>query len=70
MLENLAIFAIFVLIAQMTGRANATTALGATLFFWARLVYAIVYVAGIPWLRTLIWGVSLAGIIMVGSQLL
>jgi len=70
MLENLAIFAIFVIVAQLTGRANATTALGSTLFFWSRLVYAIVYVAGIPWLRTLIWGVSLAGIILVGSQLL
>lgn len=69
MLESLVIFAIVVIVAQMTGRANATTALGTTLFFWSRVAYALIYVAGIPWLRTLIWGVSLAGIIMVGSQL-
>jgi uncharacterized MAPEG superfamily protein len=69
MVENLTIFAIVVLVAQLTGRANATTALGATLFFWARLVHAIVYLAGIPWVRTLVWGVSLAGIVMVASQL-
>lgn len=69
MLESLVVFAIVVIVAQMTGRANATTALGTTLFFWSRVAYALVYVAGIPWLRTLIWGVSLAGIIMVGSQL-
>lgn len=69
MLESLAIFAIFVLVAQLTGRANATTALGATLFFWARVAHAIIYLAGIPWLRTAAWAVSLVGIIMVGSQL-
>ena len=69
MLESLAIFAIFVIVAQLTGRANATTALGATLFFWARVVYIPVYLIGIPWVRTAVWGVSLAGIVMVGSQL-
>jgi uncharacterized MAPEG superfamily protein len=70
MLESLAIFAIFVIVAQLTGRANASTAIGATLFFWARLIYAVVYVAGIPWLRTLIWAVSFAGIILVARPLL
>jgi uncharacterized MAPEG superfamily protein len=69
MLENLAVFAIFVIVAQLTGKANATTALGTTLFFWARLVYAVVYLAGIPWVRTAIWTVSFVGIVMVGSQL-
>jgi uncharacterized MAPEG superfamily protein len=69
MLESLIIFAVFVLVAQVTGRLNATTALGAELFFWARLAYAIVYVMGIPWLRTLVWGVSLAGLLVILSQL-
>jgi uncharacterized MAPEG superfamily protein len=70
MLESLAVFAIFVLVAHATGRANATTALGATLFFWARAAYAIIYLAGLPWVRTAVWGVSLAGILLVLSQLL
>jgi uncharacterized MAPEG superfamily protein len=70
MIENLAIFAIFVIVAQLTGRSNATTALGATLFFWARLVYAIVYLAGIPWVRTAVWAVSFVGMVMVGTQLI
>jgi uncharacterized MAPEG superfamily protein len=69
MLESLVIFAIFVLAAYATNRLNATTALGANLFFWARLAYAIVYIAGIPWIRTLIWGVSIAGALLVLSQL-
>ena len=69
MLESLAVFAIAVLVAEAAGRANETTALGATLFFWGRLAYAFVYVAGIPWLRTALWAVSIAGILLVLSQL-
>ena len=65
MLESLVIFAIFVLVAHVTGKANAMTALGCTLFFWGRVGYALVYLAGIPWLRTLVWAVSLAGILLV-----
>ena len=69
MLENLVVFAIVVLVAHLAGKANATTALGAAMFFWARLAYAVIYVAGIAWLRTAAWAVALAGILLVFSQL-
>ena len=69
MLETLVVFAIVVLVANLTHRADATTALGATLFFGGRVGYALVYLAGIPWLRTLVWAVSLAGILLVVSRL-
>ena len=69
MLENLLVFAIVVLVAHVAGKANAMTALGAALFFWARLAYAAIYVAGVPWLRTAAWAVALAGILLVFSQL-
>ena len=69
MLESLVIFAILVLVANALGRFNDTTALGANLFFWGRLAYAIIYVIGIPWLRTAVWGVSIAGAVLVLSQL-
>ena len=49
----------------LSGKANATSALGASLYFWARLVYVPVYAAGVPVVRTLVWGVSIAGLIMV-----
>jgi uncharacterized MAPEG superfamily protein len=58
MLESLPIFAALVLVAQVADKANAMTALGAELFFWARLAYAPVYVIGVPGLRTALWGVS------------
>ena len=66
MLENLVLFAPLVLIADSTGR---NVELGAQIFFLARLVYAIVYIIGIPWLRTTIWGISVVGIVMIFVQL-
>lgn len=70
MIENLVLFAALVLIAAVAGKANATTALGAAIFFWARLVYAVIYLFGVPWLRTLIWFVSVIGMAMIAWTLL
>lgn len=69
MLENLALFASLVLVAQVTGHANAMTALGAQIFFWARLAYAIVYLIGVPWIRTGAWTVSMVGLVLIILQL-
>ena len=70
MLQNLALFAALVLTAVLAGRTNGTTLLGAQLFFWARLAYAFVYVAGIPWLRTAVWAVSVIGLVLIFLQLI
>ena len=70
MLENLVLFAAVVLVAVVAGRTNSVTLLGAQIFFWARLVYAVVYWAGIPWLRTSVWLVSVVGLVLIFSQLL
>jgi uncharacterized MAPEG superfamily protein len=70
MLENLALFAALVLIAVISNKTNSTTLLGAQLFFWARLAYAVIYVAGIPWLRTAVWLVSVVGLLLIFLQLL
>ena len=69
MLESLVIFAALVLIAVAAGKTNATTLLGAQLFFWARVAYAAVYLAGIPWLRTGVWFVSMIGLVLIFLQL-
>jgi uncharacterized MAPEG superfamily protein len=65
LLETLPVFAALVLIVLYTGNANANTALGAQLFFWGRVLYFPLYVAGIPWVRTLIWTVSLVGLLLI-----
>ena len=69
MLESLVLFAALVLIAVAAGKTNATTLLGAQLFFWARVAYAAVYLAGIPWLRTGVWFVSVIGLVLIFLQL-
>ncbi|HEY2338652.1 MAG TPA: MAPEG family protein [Burkholderiales bacterium] len=70
MLESLVLFASLVLVAVVANKTNSATLLGAQLFFWARLAYAFVYLAGIPWLRTAVWGVSIAGLVVIFFQLL
>lgn len=70
MIENLVLFAALVLITAISGKANATTAMGAMIFFWARLAYAVIYLIGIPWLRTLAWFVSVIGMVMIAWVLL
>jgi uncharacterized MAPEG superfamily protein len=69
MLENLVLFAALVLVAVAAGKTNDMTLLGAQLFFWARLAYAAIYVAGIIWVRTAAWAVSMAGLIVIFAQL-
>ena len=69
MIENMVLFATLVLIAAVAGKANAMTAMGAMIFFWARLAYAVIYVAGIAWLRTLAWFVSVIGMAMIAWEL-
>jgi len=70
MVENLVLFAALVLIVATAGKANAMTALGAMIFFWARLAYVVIYLAGIAWLRTLVWFVSVIGMAIIAYELL
>ncbi|MHB8382955.1 MAG: MAPEG family protein [Candidatus Binataceae bacterium] len=69
LLQNLAPFAILVLVAQVSGKANGTTALGATIFFLARVAHAAVYIAGIRYLRTLVFAVATLGAVLILGQL-
>ncbi len=58
--ENMLIFAPLVLIAAVANISNQWTILGAQLFFFARVAHAIVYLAGWPIVRPLLW---LAGVV-------
>ena len=68
-LETFAFFAAAVLAVMLMQKADAQTALGAQLYFWARLAYLPLCAAGVPYLRTLVWAVSLVGLLMVLSGL-
>jgi uncharacterized MAPEG superfamily protein len=68
--ETFSFFAAAILIVQITTLANSTTALGAQLYFWARLVYIPIYALGIPFVRSVVWMVSIIGILMVISAVI
>ena len=70
MFESLTLFAIAVLTASAAGRFGSETALAAQIYFWARVAYVPAYVFGIPWLRSLIWGVGLAATLIIFWQIL
>ena len=70
MLESIAVFAILVMSAHHLNISNDMTVLGAQLFFWGRVAFSIIYIAGIPWVRTAAWGVSLVGLILIFFQLI
>lgn len=64
-LETYVFFAAAVLALAILQRGDEHTALGAQIWFWARVTYLPTYAVGIPFLRTAIWAVSLVGLLML-----
>ncbi len=52
-IENLAPFAALIVVAHLTNTSNDATASAAIAYFWFRVAHFIVYVANIPYGRTL-----------------
>ena len=65
MVENLVHFAALVLVAHVAGKSDATTALGAQIFFVARVAHAAVYTIGIPYVRTLVFFIGTIGEVLI-----
>ncbi|GJE18944.1 MAPEG family protein [Methylobacterium marchantiae] len=63
--ETFPIFASLVLACAVTGRHNTAVVLGAYLYFFARLIYLPLFGFGIPKVRSIVWGVSIVGILFV-----
>ncbi|MEO8300734.1 MAG: MAPEG family protein [Rhizomicrobium sp.] len=63
--ETFVYFAVAVLVVTALAKGNSTSALGAQIYFWSRLAYVPVYAAGITGLRTVLWTVSVVGLVMV-----
>lgn len=70
MLETFPVFATLAIMVHITESWNQTTALGAQLYFWARVLYVPAYVSAVPLARTVIWTVSLIGMAMMAWVLL
>ena len=67
--ETLPLFIGAVLIAHVIGADSPLTLWGTALYFWARVVYVPLYAFGVPYVRSLVWLVSLAGLVMVLASL-
>jgi uncharacterized MAPEG superfamily protein len=66
MVENLVLFTTLVAALHFSGKAGSTLALaGANLFFWARVAYWPIYLAGAG-LRSVVWTASILGLGMIG----
>ena len=63
--ETFGLFAVSVLLVLLLHRQDNVSAIGAQLYFWARLVYVPVYALGIQVVRTIVWAVSIVGLVMV-----
>jgi uncharacterized MAPEG superfamily protein len=63
--ETLPLFAAAVIMAHIAGKDGMLTLVGACLYFLARLIYLPLYALGIPYVRSLVWLVALAGLVMV-----
>lgn len=65
MLENLVLFVALAAALHFAGKVSARSELGANLFFWGRIAFWPIYLAGIIYLRTAAWGVSIVGLAMM-----
>ncbi|HEX4739004.1 MAG TPA: MAPEG family protein [Allosphingosinicella sp.] len=63
--ETFPLFAAAALIVSVAHLNDRVTAIGALVWIVARIVYLPLYAFGIPYVRSLAWGVSLVGIVIV-----
>jgi len=68
-LENLAPFAVLVIVAHLAGAANEATAAAAIAFFWARLAHFVLYAAGVPFGRTITFTIGWLALLCIFWQI-
>ncbi len=68
--ETLPIFAAAVIMAHVAGKDGGPLTLwGTHLYLFGRLIYLPLYALGLPFIRSLVWLVALAGLLMVLAAL-
>ena len=69
LVENIGPFAVLVLVAHVTGKANSVTAAASVAFFALRVLHAIIYMAGIKGVRTFVFLGSVVALLVIFAQL-
>jgi uncharacterized MAPEG superfamily protein len=70
MLEALPIFLALALVALVKSGDTSKAAHAASIFLIARVIYVPAYVSGVPMLRSLVWLVGVAGLVMMALTLI
>lgn len=68
MVEILPGFVAVVIAAYLVDANNGAVAASAAVFFWARVFHAVIYTLGVPYLRTPVYLVSWATVLIIGAQ--
>ena len=68
--ENLVVFAPLIIVSNVTGMSSPQIAMAAAVYFFARLAHYVIFVFGIPVLRTLSFAVGWLATIYVALVLL
>jgi len=68
-IENLTPFVTVALALIITQRTGGAGALGAAIWILARIVYIPLYLFGVVYARTLVWGISIVGLVMMLGRL-
>ena len=70
LLETYPAFVALALGLAVTGKTGGMAAAGAAIWLVARILYVIIYAAGVPVVRTLVWFVSIVGLAMMLIRLM
>lgn len=67
--ENFALFAVALILVHVTDAKGDFSYFGASLWVAMRLLYIPAYIWVFPWVRTIIWQVSMVGLLLIVWQL-
>ncbi len=67
-IEGMLLFIPLVAIVELADLSSSLTALGAGIYLAGRIAFAPIYLMGVPYLRSLAWGVAVLGIMLVGFE--
>jgi len=68
--ETFPLFVAVVLAAAVSGRLGGRVTTGAWLYLVGRIVYVPLYAAGVPIIRTVVWGAATVGILLIARAVL
>jgi len=69
-IEGMVIFAALIVTAHLAGVSSGLTEAGSVIFLISRVLFALIYMIGLPVIRSLVWGGSALGLALIVSDLL